>query len=1650
MEINDPAKEELVKKFRAAVTLACPSLVTLKEQRVMRGLPLSMFEKAFSDVFQNDLKLARDVMLERVDDSIDLAPEKEVRKIETLEPASNHLAYAINERHPILLISDVDNDGSLAQAIGMEAKRVMDLQEGEKHSMSVQSRDYDPSNHGFSVAQIEQWAEDRGIGTEDEFTVLVADLGTNQRETQGKFLAIFPNANLIICDHHKPEPDVRVEESMDRSWLISPFASGAFHLSVRKGGGVAGGYMLYELLRTSLDKLRIAGQLPVDEVTFKTRMEPLKQMAKASNLLDNVDSDIRLKPLKEADVEKAVDIASLARNGRALGKWLDSRQPARIQELSANIGQEGADRFAKLRQEAVEQNHYARALYEILPSLLGGEKLSSSLSSVVAEKITKNDPLGSEDVNYFEKLRPYLYNFNYENQFDSGLKDGWLAFAKNVFRNAGRIERSILETVREYSLVREISNDFAMITRSASTNVERVFTTNQLKRAYHSQSKAVDMSISSTANGRIVMNVQGDVNVRQVVSELAKSNPNARFEFRGHNHVGGLTITPPPRTELDPFLKKLADDSAIIAKEILDAKPLPQVIKVNPAQLPLIKEIMSKMRLHLDSNSAPTFILNIDNDMTIEDKYSLKKKTIRELVADDEWVITPEGLDFGGDTALLLPNQALKAVANDDFESALGLKLLSNGSFIASEVVSGERLAREEVPEIKMPLERERAEMMEYYQEHFQGKDTPLVNVSREEAEKALQFTHDGKSVHSVTESAILGVLRETGSKSYVVLDVEADGAGNAQCFNVGLAVYQALEGSGQIMSEGDFQKMAESKPDEIRNFAVLEDGNILVNEEAQIKLSSQLIGTDGGESIRVSIKAQNLTNLTRNELMEFGCSADEAQEHMMNILNECGQLVVQAHNLPYDNNIIRVNFPDVYERFSESIHLDTAKPAKEKQIAYVNLMTVPIGQGRGAVDFADGAHKGYNLSSLLADESLDEFDYPSVKGDKILKVRGDEVHMFDPKSRLTSMIPESRKELLNSLSSKLRPMSSPRYSIEKIMRMSTIYDMISQQPIKETKKAEFDSFGVMEMPAELWDHFQENYAYDLNPSENLARFMLLPEVAELMDKEFKVDNLADVPKGVVDARMLGNGSEMNPSSLEGKKEQLQMLKMELETLQGIDNPDESTKKQLKSMKAKVTKMTKEVGAQADTLSAFNGRDVLMANILNFVNNNHENADRYAMAWVYDLVLDHYESTAKSPNQGLIEGVANSTGVNPELVKQIYQEAYRYRDFRGIKSYKVHETHNNIGLEGDVFQEVNAVMYMLNNKVKNPYMSGKYAFQRKINPLQPLIDVVKKQCASSTMAQTIRMTTNIALDDDVFNTYSAKQIEQFSDQGISIKGVVGTLPVMKLKTLSGDKTPVSVELMDYSPEVFRNMPTDERQEWEQKLELAITTLVLSASRNSGKAGLSSDEVAQIERLVTHPDLLKNMGEVREKFGMMFASRREDQIKALLKNGSEAILGNEPLKFPINKELNLSDLEVCFHGLKSSIERLAKQQNFESQVTPEEFEEAINIAKGQYLAFEEVRQTGEKAEAPSPYEPLDRYAKAQQTAMIKALNNNMQEHLDIMPELTRSMVSTKEDPMSFVIKSPLMRYMSEGLAPKRTLEMDKPEVAQDIEYKRRHG
>jgi len=69
-------------------------------------------------------------------------------------------------------------------------------------------------------------------------------------------------------------------------------------------------------------------------------------------------------------------------------------------------------------------------------------------------------------------------------------------------------------------------------------------------------------------------------------------------------------------------------------------------------------------------------------------------------------------------------------------------------------------------------------------------------------------------------------------------------------------------------------------------------------------------------------------------------------------------------------------------------------------------------------------------------------------------------------------------------------------------------------------------------------------------------------------------------------------------------------------------------------------------------------------------------------------------------------------------------------------------------------------------------------------------------------------------------------------------------------------------------------------------------------------------------------------------------------------------------------------------------------------------------------------------------------------MIKNLDNNMEDHLNIMPELTRSMVSTKDDPMSFVIKSPLMKYMSAGLSPKQSLDMDGPDLENNAALRRR--
>lgn len=1583
--IND----KTVAEFKSDVITACPSLVTLKDQYVVRSIPNSVFERLFREVFEGDLFLARDVLFGRIERLRNSQADKVVEAIATMERASSLIQKSLTEKQPMLLISDTDNDGSISQAIAMEARRLFDV------PFKVLPKDYNPENHGFSVQQIKDWLSGSGIKENEPFTVIIVDLGTNQRQEQDLFLSSFPKATLIIADHHQPELDMMVSQDAGRSILVSPYVKGSVDLALRAGGGVSGGYLLYTLFKLSALQMREASMLPYSEQELKKLLLPMQELGRAANLLDMVKCDIRLKPLHEKDLEKAFNIASLTSSGRSLSRWMSDDQVQNLQALTPIVGAEEVKSYLDIRREMIEQNHIAHALHQVLPLIFEPTEDDQPLLELVTLFVANNTPSESTNDNYVEKLRPYVFNFSYENRFDGKQKKEWLTLSSKCLKDLGKIEQKIRVLLRQHNLVQQISKDHVIVTQAAGPEVEKAFSPRQLDQAYQSTDKTVKFSLVATRGNSVILSSRSTLSMHEMIFDAEETFPHADLVYRGHGGAGALTLISKAgfnQSTFQSLLEHLVFHLNEKAKAMLAQRNVDNVIEVEPIHLPLIKEIFEKTRANLTPSASPEFLLRLMPDTTFKDAYTLQKRSVIEIVSDNEWITTVEPLSFDGKKKLILPNQALKTLANDNFQGALALKLLPNGAFNASKVYTGAQLQNKQIPKMVLPAERERKELLDYYKNNFQGRDFPVLSISREQAIGALHFAANSEKVFANFEAIVIGLIDRLKLDHYVIKDVEADEAGDAECINYGACITSKDPDSGNIMSEADFNEMVLSSPDAVDNYRYLDDNKVVINERIKTLLLSQVIGNDAGKPAQPSIKVQNLTNLTPDFLKEVGTSSAEAQRNILNVYNTLGKIAVQAHNLPYDNNITRVNFPELYELTSRSIHIDSAVPSKEKQIAYTGIKVNTI----DGVDFYNAEHPGYNLSTLLADTSKVSFSFPAIKGGHVLYVNGSEVSIFDLSTRISSKLELSREDLIPTLLPNLKSMQHPKYGIEKLLRMATIRDLIDHQPVKETVYVQFQDIEGVSIRPDLWAHFQTHYAFDRSVDENIIQFFLIPEVQkELLDetipgggfdafKTFKIDMLS-APKSLVDARSAGNKS-FDP------------------------NAEFETKKAAAEHKA--------------SLDTFSSKDVFKMNIYHFLDKNHQNAERYANSWLYELVLDHHETTEKNPSASFISGISEFTGVDPVMIKTIYDEAYRYRKFRGIQSYRVHETHNNIGLEGDAFQEAVAFIHMLNLKVRNPYLVGEIALRNRMNPNSTVIDVLAHQAAESTLKQMIRSTTKVALDADRFNTYSSKQMEQFSDEGISAKYHRGNRAMMRCKTLSESKTEVMIELPQYDPDKYRAMSKEDRMLWEQKIENAVTLLVLANSRKSAEGEIKT----LIENLVTSPENMALFKEIREHFGPAFATQRESQLKTMLSAFSEAILGHKPLKIPSNREVPIEDLDLCKDVMRKIILALEETQGFVSAIPIEAVEDAIYKAKGQYLANQKainhLIDKGEmiKVEVVDPYPPLDQWAKSAQTKYLNGLSNVLNDLSDVFPELANTVLTTKTDLLDFLMKSPVFRQV----------------------------
>lgn len=1571
---------EQVKKFKRAVINSSSSLVTPQDRAVVNDIPNTVFERIFVRVFSGDEKLARDILFGRFNNVDFSTPQQVIDSINTLPLAAEVFALSMASNSPMLLISDVDNDGALAQAIMMQTKRITGA------DISVQPRDYNPSEHGFTNEQIANWLSSKGLSQDAEFTVFVADLGTNQRHRQQEFLTRFPNASLVIADHHTPELELKVDENVEgRCLLVSPFNKGSLDLGVRKGGGVSGSYLLSRVLQSGLRQCLKAGTIDIGDKSIDFLLEPLERMGVAANLLDGVDSDIRLKPLRPTDIDQLNSLSSDVRPGRALPSLLQQNVESDIDALVSLVGDVGVNELHELQREAVSLNHYACALHSVLGNIVSAEYKGNVADDVVVAMNTI--PIEqSRQHNYFQYIRPYYYHFGYDNLVSEGAKRSWSDLTKYTFRQVSKLEKAMLAFIRDYELVEEISHDHVLMTRPAAAGIKNVFTPRQMNTAYHSQGKTINLEMRRVEPGKAVLGIKSDVGVYDVLKNVRQSMPDVDMRVEGHQNVGALTLTYPRNQNADTIIRQFAARLNEETAVVLANKPVMDGIEVSPLHLSLIHELMTNMCLHIDSSAAPELIMRINPNTTFEDKRSLKMQTVEELVEQREWETTVEPLTFSMDLSLILPNQALKGVANEGYEGALGIKMLSNGAFMADKVYLADQLKHIPLTALRTPDDSMRQQMYDDYERYFKDRDMPIMPLSEEAGAAAIKFVSDGMSAHRNTKKMIAATLVKTGRDSYVSMDLEANGGANAEAYNVGMSILTIDGERRPVISESELRERLD-KGDVPSILEKTEDGRYVVEPKLRSMMLSLIINMDGDRPIRISLRSQALTNMDQNLVESLGCSAEDAQDFMLNVLNECGSCIFQGHNfIAYDSAVTRVNFPKVYEFIKDSIQLDTKPLANDTHLAYFNLLTANV----DGVAFANTPGSRSALSELLA--SGEDFTIPSVKGTHVLKVSGGSVTMQNLSTRMESPLKRgdtTSQELLSQVKNMAAPLPLPKHNIALLMRMESIHEMLSMRANANRQIVPFETIpGMPEFDTDLWSHFQERFSFDRTLNENIDGFLVLEQVQNAL---------------------AGDPIEISVANKENYSESVQRL-----------------------IEQKMSVGKKDAIPDSVTISP---HDLLRASAFSFARENSEQIELFSNAWVYERVLQHYEPTNKRDlTEGTLRGVSERTGVPVELVRQVYGDTFTYRDARGVKSYCAIETHNNVGPEGDTWQESHVVMDLTVKRMVNPFVTDEMILAQGVTPLQKAVDTLHHYTATSTLKHIKSYVVDLMMDTDVINSYGARQLDNYSDLGISISNSRDGVASMRCKSISKSDSRVDIDFPQIDASEWRAMDQATRDEMENKVEMAVSLLLLVNSIDPEKT--PANVYSALNKIAHDQDMVDTIKWVAETFGEAIPNDRKQSASDWLNEMTKAMVSGK-MKVKMNKHMNDKDLDVITNAFVEAFDVL-DSMNHPSAITRDAFIDAVTTARFQYHAFELVRKNGEAPNDVPGFGDVKGPLKGQLTRLVNAMSAVSEEHSKVNPSLVKGVVTKKTDASKFVLSSPLI---TEHL--KNSLKLDAaPQMARE--------
>ena len=595
-----------------------------------------------------------------------------------------------------------------------------------------------------------------------------------------------------------------------------------------------------------------------------------------------------------------------------------------------------------------------------------------------------------------------------------------------------------------------------------------------------------------------------------------------------------------------------------------------------------------------------------------------------------------------------------------------------------------------------------------------------------------------------------------------------------------------------------------------------------------------------------------------------------------------------------------------------------------------------------------------YNVIDKLRDADLKTFTFPDKKGETLLRVNGEDVYLIDAKTNSGSKLKVSRQALASKMVTNSAPQfgRSAKAGIAPLIKLATIYDVLKESASDARQNIPFDSMGV-EVPGsvkEAFELFQEKANPAMSVQQNLSSLLRnYPSLKTTMDKlvEFPVHMQ---PEGLRDSMVRG--------------------------------VPEKTQKTQKFQK---------------TLSSVPMRKLFEYNAEQFYKANEEAFSFGSEAWVYDIVLGYGDVKEMSPT--MQKSIAKRTGIPLPMIEGVVNNTLRYMEKYGLSSLFVDETHNNVDLRGDDFQEGIVVSHLHVSKLTDPF-APRHDVTQVMDNLYPY-----------TVGATIEALAKQAFVKNkpsyAVNGHEYKQLRAFDVEARGISDIdIGTKYLsLNIKKSASDSVVVRMPSITISE--YESYSDDKKNELIEAVSGLVYTSLLRNSIGEKTSKITASLVKALCESKKTQERIELLNQLAPDINID-NTEKEKGLMNLLRDISKAVANDESINLPVNKFITTAEIDAFELAYEDILDVVKSRLDVDLSERLGEIKQALNLARNEYECLDLVRMHGSRAHEVNFESIMHKSLKSAITSTLKAYKLIDFELQAKLPAFACTMVTKKSD------------------------------------------